>query len=105
MAFGDKKKYITALVTLNEENVLGWAKSHELSNVSFEELVNHPKLRELLDGELAEANKKLASFESVKKIAILPNDWTPESGELTPSLKVKRKVVVSRYQDYLNRMY
>ncbi len=64
-----------------------------------------PELQALLKKNLEQINSKLASWETVKKFAVLPNDFTEASGELTPSLKVKRKVVIERYQSVIDGLY
>ena len=62
-------------------------------------------MRALIEREVGEVNRQLASFESIKYFRILPGDFSPESGELTPSLKVKRKVVAERYRPVIEEMY
>ena len=65
----------------------------------------HPRIRELVERDVQEVNKHLASYESIKYFRILDRDFSQESGELTPSLKVKRKVVTERYRDLIDQMY
>ncbi|MGH7493469.1 MAG: AMP-dependent synthetase/ligase [bacterium] len=105
MAFGDRKNYVTALITLNFENVSSWAKAQRIDFHTLEELARHPLVRELIEREVNEKNKELASFESVKKIRILPKDFSIAEGDLTPTLKVKRKVVTEKYRATLEEMY
>jgi long-chain acyl-CoA synthetase len=64
-----------------------------------------PEVKTLIEGEIAAVNRQLASWESIKYVHILPGDFSTETGELTPSLKVKRKVVASRYADAIESMY
>ncbi len=105
VAFGDRQKYVTALITLNPDHVTPWAKTQGLQFQNISELAQHPKVKELIDREVEEKNKELAPFESVKKIRILPNDLSIAGGELTPSLKIKRKMVMEKYRDVLEEMY
>lgn len=105
MACGDRKKYITALVTLNREYLEPWAKTNGLAFNRFEELADHPLVLELIDNEIKAKNEELASFESVKKIAIVPQDFSIAGGELTPTLKLKRKVVMEKYQSVIEALY
>ncbi len=105
LVFGDKQKYLVALITLSEPDVARWAKEEGLSFETFGELVNHEKLQKIVQGEIAIVNKDLASYESIKKFKVLPQDFTIESGELTPSLKLKRKVCVERYKVEIEAMY
>ena len=71
----------------------------------MDELVKNSKVLELIDQELIAVNKNLAGYESIKKFRLLPRDFSVESGELTPSLKLKRKVCSERYKDYIQSMY
>lgn len=102
---GDQKKYVVALVTLNFDSVEKFAEENDISYKDRESLVESPKIKELVRRAIADANSHLASFESIKNFAILPHDFTVESGELTPSLKVKRKVVDTNYRDLIDRLY
>ncbi len=99
---GDRRKYCTAVVTLDPDTAATWAKSE---GVDLDAVPTHPKMRSLIDEAVASVNAELASYESVKRVEILPQDFTVESGELTPSMKVKRKVVTERYMDLFDSMY
>jgi long-chain acyl-CoA synthetase len=105
MAFGDRKHYVTALITLNPESISAWAEAQGIEFKNLEELARHPQIRDLIEREVNEKNKELASYESVKKIRILPKDFSIAGGELTPTLKVKRKVVTEKYRTTLEEMY
>jgi long-chain acyl-CoA synthetase len=102
---GDKRNFVTALVTLDEEATMKWAKENGLSGKPYSEIVTTPEAKKLLDPYFAEVNKSLAKYESVKQFAILPKDLSVDDGELTPSLKVKRKVVEKKYASLLDKMY
>jgi len=105
MVYGDKQKYIVALLTLNEAEILKWAKEKGLSHASYKELSQSKEVSQLMDNEVKTANGQLASYETIKKFAILPTDFSIETGEMTPSLKVKRKVVTTKFKDYIDKMY
>lgn len=105
VAYGDRKKYLTGIVSLDQEQVMEWATKHGLSYTSWEELPGHPKVVELINNEVQEKNKSLASFETLKKVIIAPNEFSVGSGELTPSLKVKNKVVIEKFRAQLDAMY
>jgi len=102
---GDKRNFVTALVTLDEEATMKWAKEHGFNGKPYTEVVQSAEAKKLLDPYFAEVNKTLAKYESVKQFAILPSDLSIEQGELTPSLKVKRKVVEKKYATLLDKMY
>ena len=105
VVIGDNRKYCTALVTLDQEEVARWASVQGLRFASPEEMAAHPRVRELIEGEVAAANRELASYESIKYFRILPRDLSTETGELTPSLKVRRKVMAECYRAQIEEMY
>ena len=102
---GDNRKYCVALITLEAEEVSRWAKTRGIEVDGPEAQAAHPAVRKLIEGEVGEVNRELASYESVKYFRILPRDLSTETGELTPSLKVKRKVVAERYRREIEEMY
>ncbi len=103
--YGDRQKYVIALVTLNPESIKKFASENGVAAKDVVGVVQHPKVKDLVRKAIAEANSHLASFESVKNFAILPGEFTVESGELTPSLKIKRKVVEERHKDLIESLY
>ena len=105
VVIGDNRKYCVALLTLDEEEVGRWARAQGLDLLTPEAMAAHPTVQTLIDSEVTTVNRELASFESVKYFRILPRDFSPETGELTASLKVKRKVVAERYRSYIEEMY
>ena len=102
---GDKRNFVTALVTLDEETTMNWAKDHGMNGKPYSEVVKTDQVKQLLAPYVAEVNKTLAKYETVKQFAILPRDLSVDEGELTPSLKVKRKVVEKKYAGLLDKMY
>jgi long-chain acyl-CoA synthetase len=102
---GDKRNFVTALVTLDEESAMKYAKEHNLTGTTYGEVVQLPEIKEMLTPYFAEVNKTLAKYETVKQFQILPKDLSVDEGELTPSLKVKRKVVEKKYATLLDKMY
>jgi long-chain acyl-CoA synthetase len=105
VAYGDGRKFVSALVTIDLDHVRRWAAAHGVNSVGPDELAQHPAVRELIDREIAAANRSLASYESVKKFRILPRELTIADGDLTPTLKIRRKVVYAKYADLLDEMY
>ena len=102
--YGDRRPYPVALITLDPEEIVHFAKEHELSEDPAG-LAEDPKVRELIQGIFDEANKKYAQVEQVKKFVILDHDLTQETGELTPTLKVKRNVINEKYADLFEALY
>ena len=105
VACGDRKKFISALVTLDQDNIQPWAAENGLEAASPEELAADPKVRALIEKEIEEKNRQLASYESIKKFHIVPHDFSIEAGELTPTLKIKRKVIFQKYNDQIETLY
>ena len=105
VAIGDRKKFLSAIVTLDPDTVPEWAAQNDLGDLTLEELAVHPKVHELIEMEIEQRNKSLASYEGIKKFEILPRDFSLEGGELTPTLKVKRKAVVEKYKDEIESLY
>jgi long-chain acyl-CoA synthetase len=99
LVYGDKRPYCVALVTLSDE-----ARKH-FGSAEFETLAASPEVKAALQVEIDALNKSLASFESIKKFAILPADLTEASGDLTPKLSVKRKVVIEKYRAVIEALY
>ncbi|NBU20931.1 long-chain fatty acid--CoA ligase [bacterium] len=102
---GDRRNYLTALVVLDRDQVIQYANQHQILFSEYAQLIKHPKVIHLVQDIVDEVNHHLASYETVKKFMILPLDFTVETGELTPSLKVKRNVINKRYQSELDSMY
>jgi long-chain acyl-CoA synthetase len=102
--YGDRKPYPVALVTLDPEEIVPWAKEQGLPE-DLGELAEQEQVQEMVQQELDRANANYAQVEQVKKFAILDHDLSIETGELTPTLKVKRNVVYDRYSDLFESMY
>ena len=101
---GDRRKFLSALVTLDEENVRAWADAEGLSYTSIDDLTANAKVQNLIDAEVAAKNAQFASFESIKKVTIVP-EFTIANGLITPTLKVKKNVVAAHYEEEINQMY
>ncbi|TVQ89908.1 MAG: long-chain fatty acid--CoA ligase [Deltaproteobacteria bacterium] len=102
---GDRRPYCVALVTINEEAVAKWAADQGLSFADYADLSSKIEVKALVQADVDAINKELPSYETVKKIALCPEDWTTDNGFLTPSMKVKRAIVETHYQDLLNGLY
>jgi long-chain acyl-CoA synthetase len=102
--YGDRRPFPVALVTLDPEEIGPWAKEQGLSDDPAA-LSKEPKVRELIQGVLDKVNERYAKVEQVKKFTILDHDLSQETGELTPTLKVKRNVVNEKYADIFDSLY
>jgi long-chain acyl-CoA synthetase len=101
---GDRRPFPVALITLDEEEIVPWAEKQGLAT-DMASLSKDPKVIELIQAELDRANAKYAQVEQIKKFTILDHDLSQESGELTPTLKVKRNVVNEKYASLFDSMY
>jgi long-chain acyl-CoA synthetase len=101
---GDRRPYLTALVTLDPEEAVKFAQDHDLPQ-DPEAMASNPLVRQAIEEHLEEINHKFARVEQVKKFEILPRDLSQEGGELTPTLKVKRAVVADKYADQIESLY
>ncbi len=102
---GDAKPFIGALITLDEEALPGWLKSHGLPALTVEDAIKHPTVLEHLDKAVARTNKAVSRAESIRKYKLLRNDFTIANGYLTPSLKVKRDLVLRDFADAIEDLY
>jgi long-chain acyl-CoA synthetase len=101
---GDRQPYLVALVTLDPEEAVAYAKEHGLQDTP-EQLASNPEVKASIEAHVEEINKNYARVEQVKKIAILKQDLSQETGELTPTLKVKRAVVTSKHEQEIEALY
>ncbi len=102
---GNERNFPAALVVPNFEQLENYAKIKHLDIKSPSEFCSHPRIINLIERQIAELTKNLSHYEKVKKIALLENELTVEGGELTPTLKVKRRVVDEKYHDVIEKIY
>lgn len=101
---GDKRKFLSALVTINPETVQAYAEEHGISYKSLDDLMKNRNIIQLVEGAVALKNKTLASFETVKKITIVP-EFTIENGMATPTMKLKKNIIHDKFQKEIDAMY
>jgi long-chain acyl-CoA synthetase len=101
---GDRRPFPVALITLDEEEIVPWAQQEGLPT-AIAELAEHPRVREMIQADIDRANQKYAQVEQVKKFVILDHDLSQDTGELTPTLKVKRNVVNEKYAGLFDGLY
>ena len=102
---GDQRKYVTALIVPSFIALEEYAKTHNISFTSREDLISKPEIIEFYRQRIEEAQKELARFEKIKRFTLLPHEFTVESGEITPTLKIKRKAIADKYKDIIDAMY
>jgi len=102
---GDGRPYMTALIVLDPDVAPAWARSRGIEFSSLADLATHPDVRAEVEQCVAEVNTRFSQVEQIKKIAILPTEWPPDSDELTPTMKLKRRGVLSKYSDEIEKLY
>ena len=105
LVIGDRLPYLTALIVPAFDTLERWAGEKGISFASREELAAHPKVRQHFESGLATINEEMARVEQVKKLTVLPQEFSQETGELTPTLKVRRRVVLEMYNQQIEAMY
>lgn len=105
LVHGDRRPYCVALVTLDPEAIGAWAVEQGLESLDHQALTRTPAVRAMLQEAIDELNKDLPRFETIKYFAVLPNELTVEQGEITPSLKMRRRTIEDRYRQLLDGMY
>ncbi len=102
---GNERNFVSAIITLDEDSIEGWAAQHGLGGKSYAEIVSSDAAHEMVQGYVDKLNAKLNRWEQIKKFVLLDRDLSVEEGEITPSMKVKRKVVEEHYKSELDALY
>jgi len=106
VVIGEGRPFIAALVTLDQEALPGWLGRHQMDkDLSLEELSTHPKVLETVQAVIDKANVSVSKAEAIKSFRIVPADFTEETGHLTPSMKIKRAVVLKDYEAVIDQIY
>jgi long-chain acyl-CoA synthetase len=105
LVHGNDRNYCIALITLDPDAMAEWATHNDMAGKSYAEIVSSQKVKDMVAGYVEELNSRLNRWETIKKWILLDHDLTVESGELTPSMKVKRKVVEQNYKDQIDALY
>ncbi len=105
LAYGDRRKYVVALLTLDGEVAPAWAKARGIDAGSLAELAADPAVLAEVGAAVSAANQRLARVQQVKQWRVLPVEWTAETEELTPTLKLRRRIVHAKYADVLDTLY
>ena len=105
LSYGDRRRYVVALLTLDGDVAPAWARARGIEASSLAELAEQPAVLDAVGEAVAAANERLARVQQVKRWQLLPVEWTAESEELTPTLKLKRRVVHAKYADVIDALY
>ena len=105
IVIGNNRKYVSALIVPDFERLNEWARQSGIKAAEKRELIEQPKIVEMMKGEVNRLTQELADYEKVKRVALLPEEFTIEGGELTPTLKVRRKIVEQKYRNLIDSLY
>jgi long-chain acyl-CoA synthetase len=105
VVIGDRRKYITALIVIDEENVVKYAQDHKIQYTTFASLTRTEEVIRLISDEITKVNNQIARVENIRKFRLLDKKLYTEDGEVTPTMKVKRKSISEQYKDIIEEMY
>lgn len=105
IVIGDRRQYLTCLIVLDEENAVKYAQDNKIQFSTYTDLARHPHIIQLIQKHVDSVNETLARVEQIKKFAVLPHKLYQEEGDVTPTMKVKRKMIMEKYKDIINGMY
>jgi long-chain acyl-CoA synthetase len=105
VAVGDGQRFVAALVLLDIDEAAQWAQAHDIEATELTELASDPTLRQAVEDHINDINNRFSRVEQIKKFCLLDVQWTPDSDELTPTMKVKRAAVYRKYADQIDEMY
>jgi long-chain acyl-CoA synthetase len=105
VVIGDGRKYLSALILIDEDNVNKYAQDHAVPFTTFADLTRNPEIIKLIEGEIQKVNESLARVETIKKFRLLPRRFYAEDGDVTPTQKVKRRMLEKTYKELIDSMY
>ncbi len=105
MVVGNEKKFVSALIVPSFVNLRAWAEERGIDNTENEVLIHHPQVITAFLDDIENLNTNFGKWETIKKFTLLANEWGAESGELTPTMKLKRKVILEKYNSHVEHMY
>ncbi len=105
MILGENKKFASSLISPNFNYLHFWASKHKIHYRDNQDLIQKPEVIKKFQREISEINKQLALHENIKRLKLVPDTWTPQTGELSPTLKLKRKVIFNRYKPLIQEIF
>ena len=105
VVIGDRRKFLTALILIDEDNVTKYAQDNRIPFTTFADLTQNEEIQKLINQEVIEMNKSLSKVETIKKFALLPRQFYEEDGDVTPTKKVKRASLEKRYAEMIEQLY
>lgn len=105
MVIGDGRKFVSALIVPSFNNLKSWCEKSGIGNASSNEMISNPKVLEKYQQVVDEKNKEFGHTDQIKRFRLMPEEWTVPGGQLTPTMKLKRKVIIEKYRDLIEGMY
>ena len=105
MVIGEHEKFASALISPDFKYLDDWKKMNNISDSTHEELIQHSAIQSLFSCEIENLNKKLSPFERLNRFRLVQDEWTPATGELSPTLKLKRHFIINKYKDHISQIY
>ena len=102
---GDDRNFISALIVPNKENLMVWAEKQGLASLDYEALCAHDQTYDMIDAIVKSTMTNFSRYESIRKFALIADEWTVDKGELTPKMSIKRKVVIEKHKDEIEAIY
>jgi long-chain acyl-CoA synthetase len=105
VVLGDRRKFPAVLIVPHFPLLEDWARNNQITFSSRQELISNPRIQALYEGIVNDLNRSLARFEKLKKVVLIPEEFSAENGMLTPSMKLRRRVVEERYRSQIEALY
>jgi long-chain acyl-CoA synthetase len=105
IVLGEKRKMVTALISPDFENLEEWCEDHDIEYSSQEDIIKNEEVLDRFKEIVEEKNQEFSHTEQIKKFRLVPDNWSVESGELTPTQKIKREVILDQYEDLIENLY
>ena len=105
MVVGEGEKHVSLMISPNFEKLDLWCEQKGIPTNDREKQLSHPEVLAIYQAEVEERNTRFAKYEQVKKIKLLPSEWSVDGGELTPTLKLKRRIILEKYKDEYLELY
>ncbi|HEO64996.1 MAG TPA: long-chain fatty acid--CoA ligase, partial [Spirochaetes bacterium] len=105
LVYGDKRNFLSALIVPDEERTRAWARKNNIAHKTFTALIRKKEIIQFIEKEIEDIGQDIASYQRVKKFALLDKEFTEAAGEITPSLKLKRSVIIKKHQKLLDQFY
>ncbi|NVK18344.1 MAG: AMP-binding protein [Methylocystaceae bacterium] len=105
IVIGEKRKFVSALIQIDPETVGQWAETQQIAYTNYKNLVENPAVRELISGEIAQGNSKMASVANIRKFHMLTKELDHDDGEVTATMKIKRQNITAKYETEIEAMY